>query len=153
MTFTNLGTSKLTDIRIGGGRQLAPGMTLHEFPAISSLIPAGDSGAGCAASTSSVTLGINFNDTTQTAKFDIVVNEESGGNRCHKVSIAAPTGELLRPVALPETVFKAEQRKLRGMNETSSRFEVPSVNTDEKSLKKKIYEVVNVTQGSLLGAI
>merc|ERR1712136_577717 len=76
-SFTNQGSSNLTDIRIGG-RQLASGMSIHEFPAIPILYSGG---------TSTVTLGINFNDTTQTAKFDITLTEEDGGKRCHGVSI------------------------------------------------------------------
>ena len=53
-------------------------MSIHEFPAIPILSSGG---------TSTVTLGINFNDTTQTAKFDITLTEEDGGKRCHGVSI------------------------------------------------------------------
>jgi hypothetical protein len=40
-------------------------MSIHEFPGIATL-PAGAS--------RTVTLGINFNDTTQSAKFDLVKN-------------------------------------------------------------------------------
>ena len=53
-------------------------MSIHEFPAIPILSSGG---------TSTVTLGINFNDTTQNAKFDITLTEEDGGKRCHGVSI------------------------------------------------------------------
>ena len=68
----------MTDIRIGG-RQLASGMTLHEFTAIPML----QSGGG----TTTVLMGINFNDTTQAAKFDIAITEEDGGKRRHGISI------------------------------------------------------------------
>ena len=72
-----LGSSNLTDIKIGG-RQLASGMSIHEFPAIPML----------SSSNGSVTvlMGINFNDTTQNAKFDITLTEEDGGKRRHGVS-------------------------------------------------------------------
>jgi len=134
-SFTNQGSSNLTDIRIGG-RQLASGMSIHEFPAIPILSSGG---------TSTVTLGINFNDTTQNAKFDITLTEEDGGKRCHGVSIAAPIGEMLRPIAVPETYFDTERSKLRGMNETSCKIQVkPEYAGDNKSLKQRVYETANV---------
>ena len=68
----------MTDIRIGG-RQLASGMTLHEFTSMPTL----SSGGGSA----TVLMGINFNDTTQAAKFDISLTEEDGGKRRHGISI------------------------------------------------------------------
>lgn len=134
-SFTNQGSSNLTDIRIGG-RQLASKMSIHEFPAIPILSIGG---------TSTVALGINFNDTTQTAKFDIILTEEDGGKRCHGVSIAAPIGEMLRPIAVPETYFDTERSKLRGMNETSCKIKVkPEYAGDNKSLKQRVYETANV---------
>ena len=54
-------------------------MSLHEFPAIPLLSAGGGS--------ITVTLGINFNDTTQSAKFDVTLNEADGGKRRHGVSI------------------------------------------------------------------
>merc|ERR1712223_1675630 len=96
LSFTNQGSCNLTDIRIGG-RQLASGMSIHEFPAIPLIASGGGS--------TTVAMGINFNDTTQTAKFDIALTEEDGGKRRHGVSIAAPVGEMLRPLAIPETFF------------------------------------------------
>ena len=54
-------------------------MTLHEFPAI----PKVSSGGG----TVTVVCGINFNDTTQSAKFDINFEEADGGKRRHGVSL------------------------------------------------------------------
>ena len=54
-------------------------MSIHEFPAIPMLSSSGGS--------STVVMGINFNDTTQTAKFDITLTEEDGGKRRHGVSL------------------------------------------------------------------
>ena len=54
-------------------------MSLHEFSAIPILSAGGSS--------VTTTLGINFNDTTQAAKFDIAVTEEEGGKRRHAVSL------------------------------------------------------------------
>jgi AP-3 complex subunit beta len=52
----------MTEVKIGA-KNLAPGMSLHEFPGIATL---------AAGASQIVTLGINFNDTTQPAKFDLV---------------------------------------------------------------------------------
>ena len=58
---------------------MASGMSIHEFSAIPLLTSNGG--------ISTVVMGINFNDTTQTAKFDITLTEENGGNRRHGISI------------------------------------------------------------------
>ena len=50
---------------VGSRAQLAKGMSLHEFPAVGHL--------GSGGATSTAVLGINFNDTTQTANFDLIV--------------------------------------------------------------------------------
>jgi len=62
LVFSNLGQEDFKDLKIGS-KNLAPGMSLHEFPGIATL-PSG--------SLQTVSLGINFNDTTQPAKFDLV---------------------------------------------------------------------------------
>jgi AP-3 complex subunit beta len=62
VVLNNLGQDDLTEVKIGA-KNLAPGMSIHEFPGIASL-PAGSS--------QTVSLGVNFNDTTQSAKFDLV---------------------------------------------------------------------------------
>ena len=64
MVLNNLGQDDMTEVKIGA-KNLAPGMSLHEFPGIATL------GAGAS---QIVSLGINFNDTTQPAKFDLVID-------------------------------------------------------------------------------
>ena len=73
LTFKNQGTADLTNIRVGGTSraQLAKhGMAIHDFPALGRLGP----GANATA-----VLGVNFNDTTQPANFDIVVCQAAAG--------------------------------------------------------------------------
>ena len=70
LSLTNMTDDDLKDVKIGA-KNLAPGMSLHEFPGINSI--------GVGASTN-VNLGINFGDTTQTAKFDLIAS-----GRCHSV--------------------------------------------------------------------
>ena len=60
--LNNLSPDDMTEVKIGA-KNLAPGMSLHEFPGIATL---------AAGASQIVTLGINFNDTTQPAKFDLV---------------------------------------------------------------------------------
>ena len=72
VTLNNLGDSELTDLKIGS-KKLAQGMALHEFPGMASL-QKGES--------RTATLGINFNDSTQPAQFDLI-----SSGRCHKVFI------------------------------------------------------------------
>ena len=70
-------------------------MSLHEFPALSN-IPHDQS--------RSVTLGIDYNDTTQAAKLDLVI-----GSRPYTVSISCPTGEMVRPLNMSQMAFTQEQ--------------------------------------------
>ena len=94
LTFRNLGTDTVSEVKVGA-RSLASGMAVHEFPARANLGP-GDERAA--------TLGVDYNDTTQPAKIDLVV-----GNRPHTVTIAAPVGEMVRPINMPEAAFNKEQ--------------------------------------------
>jgi len=57
----NLGQDDLSEVKIGA-KNLAPGMSIHEFPGIATL---------SAGASQTVSFGINFNDTTQPAKFDL----------------------------------------------------------------------------------
>jgi hypothetical protein len=55
-----------------------------------------------------VTLGIDFNDTTQGAKMEILWATEVEPKK-QTVTIKAPIGELIRPVTMSESLFIAEQ--------------------------------------------
>ena len=55
-------------------------------------------------------------------------------------------GELVRAIQMPENQFNQESSKLRGMNETAIKIEVPSANANEEIVKRKIYEGCNVLQ-------
>ena len=131
LTLKNLGQEVLTDLKIGA-KTLSPGMTMHEFSGISSLEPN---------SVQTVTIGINFNDSTQSARFDLVAS-----GRVFTVQIQPQIGELIRGVSMPETLFDQEKAKLKGMNEVDATFELPSALSDVVGIKKKIYEVANVVQ-------
>ncbi|XP_018578940.1 AP-3 complex subunit beta-2 [Anoplophora glabripennis] len=100
--FVNNTNEDINDIRLGR-KNLAVGMTVHDFACIPKLPP------NCSLP---ATLGIDFNDTTQPANFEIV---SSIGN--FNVCIKPKIGELLRPVKMPTNLFMEKQGKLRGMNE------------------------------------
>ena len=55
---------------------------------------------------SSVLMGINFNDTTQPAGLELCAGEQK-----FKASITAPVGELLQPYTMSEKDFSAQQSK------------------------------------------
>ena len=79
ITLNNLDSKEdLTDIKIGS-KTLAPGMSMHDFPGISKLTPN---------ESRTVSIGINFNDSTQAAKFDIV-----SSGRVFPITIQAPVGK------------------------------------------------------------
>ena len=94
LTFENLGSDEVGEIKLGA-RSLAPGMTVHEFPALLALQPN---------ERRNVSLGVDFNDTTQAARVDLVI-----GGRAHTVNLACPTGEMLRPLVMPAITFADEQ--------------------------------------------
>ena len=64
-----------------------------------------------------------------------------------QISITPIVGELLRAIQMPENLFSSELAKLRGMNETSTKVEgLPSSESDEATIRKKIYNITNVLQ-------
>merc|ERR1719234_222294 len=131
LTFENLGSEEVNEIKLGA-RSLAPGMTVHEFPALLSLQQGERRNA---------TLGVDFNDTTQAARVDLVI-----GGRAHTVNLACPTGEMLRPLVMPAITFADEQAKLRGMNESGGGVKLPSTACDTKSIIDRVYKAANMLQ-------
>jgi len=136
LTFSNLSSEEVGEVKLGS-RSLPPGMSLHEFPAFLNLQPG---------QTRSVTLGVDYNDTTQPARLDLVI-----GGRAHSVSLSCSTGEMVRPLIMSQVSFTEEQAKLRGMNEASSNISLPSTSCDVKSVTERVYQSANVLQvpGSL----
>ena len=151
LTFENLGSEEVGEIKLGA-RSLAPGMTVHEFPALLGLQQGERRNA---------TLGIDFNDTTQAARVDLVI-----GGRAHTVNLACPTGEMLRPLVMPAVTFTDEQvdtyyffalaamtvhcstsqAKLRGMNESGGGVKLSSTACDTKAIIVRIYRAANMLQ-------
>jgi len=131
LTFTNFSSEEIPVIKIGS-KSLPPGMSLHEFPAVSNVPPD---------QSRTVTLGVDFRDTTQAAKFDLVID-----NRPHTLTISCPMGELVRPINLALVDFNQEQGKLRGMHEHSVNVILPSAASDVKTVTQRIYQSANILQ-------
>lgn len=129
LNFTNHGNIAITDIQVGT-KQLTSGMSLNEFAPIAHL---------ASKQTLMGILGIDFNDSSQAANFEI---RSSGGVR--KVSIKPSVGELIRSVTLNEGLFKEERNKLRGMSESSCKVSLRHDLQDKRQLQKRIYEIANV---------
>lgn len=129
-TFTNESKDPITNIHIGN-KKLSSGMIVHDFTPIT-LIQAN--------SNSLTTVGINFNDSTQPATFNIDFMKNDEILSC-PINLKAPIGEILRSVLLPESVFITEKEKLKGMNEHMTKV---SFTGNRKTLSQKIFEAANL---------
>lgn len=132
LTFSNESNDAIKEIQIGN-KNLQKGMLIHDFTQITSL----DANA-----TLSSTLGVNFNDSTQPANFniDFTINDEKYS--C-PVSIKPPIGEIIRSVTLPESMFNAEKAKLKGMNEHIAKIPYSG---NKNALLQKVFETANVAR-------
>ncbi|XP_060746354.1 AP-3 complex subunit beta-1 isoform X2 [Tachysurus vachellii] len=83
-----------------------------------------------------VSLGMDFNDSTQAASFQLCTKEDR-----FSVSIQPAVGELLLPVTMSEQDFNREQGKLQGMNECSASVVLSSKNT---LVSDKVMNVANM---------
>ncbi|XP_029651134.1 AP-3 complex subunit beta-2 isoform X1 [Octopus sinensis] len=131
LTFTNECDKPMNSIKIGN-KKTPPGMEIHDFPEITTLAPG---------ATSSVLIGINFNDTTQPAVFDIIVDDMQ-----NSVKISAPVGELLQPYTMNEKEFKAQKSKLTGMTENTGQVELAHNHGTAESICMCIHQTANVLQ-------
>lgn len=129
LTFTNHGNVDLTDVKMGA-KSLSTGMSLNEFSQLSQLAPK---------QTLMGILGIDFNDSSQAANFEIRSNEGTS-----KVSIKPTVGELMRSVTLSEAMFKEQRNKLRGMTESSCKISLRGEYCDKRQLQSRIFEMANV---------
>ena len=137
LTFTNNRDDTVSNIKIGE-KKLQPGMEIQEFPEIDSL------GKGA---TTTVVFSINFNDTTQPAKFDLCTQDQK-----YNISITAPVGELLQPHTMSDGEFTTQQGKLGGMNENSGTVKLAENKHDSSSVCKCVHTVANILQIPSLNA-
>lgn len=129
ITLENTSDRKIENIHIGE-KKLPLGMQMHIFNPIDSLEPEGSI---------TVSMGIDFCDSTQTASFQLCTKDDS-----FSVNIQPPVGELLLPVAMSEKDFKKEQGMLTGMNETSATIITAPQNCTSSVILQKVVNVANV---------
>ncbi|XP_074613568.1 AP-3 complex subunit beta-2-like [Acropora palmata] len=130
VTLVNNSDASISNIHVAE-KKLASGMSMHEFQEVASL---------ARGATISVTLGIDFNDTTQPANFNLCTL-----NNKFPVSIKAPVGELLQGCPMSEADFLAKQGKLRGLNENSGKLDIPADAASEEKVCAKLKEAAAVS--------
>ncbi|NXG90905.1 AP3B1 protein, partial [Stercorarius parasiticus] len=129
VTVTNTTDQKIENIHIGE-KKLPPGMRMREFNPIGCLEPAGSI---------TVSMGIDFCDSTQTASFQLCTKDDH-----FNVNIQPPVGELLLPVTMSEKDFKKEQGMLTGMNETSATIAVAPQNSTRLVITERVVKAANL---------
>ncbi|RXN33422.1 AP-3 complex subunit beta-1-like isoform X2 [Labeo rohita] len=86
-----------------------------------------------------VSMGVDFNDSTQAANFQLCTKEDE-----FNVSVQPAVGELLLPVTMSEADFTKEQGKLVGMNESSATITMTPENVSSQSVNRKVVTVANL---------
>ncbi|XP_030323556.1 AP-3 complex subunit beta-1 isoform X1 [Calypte anna] len=129
MTVTNTTDEKILNIHIGE-KKLPPGMRMLEFNPIDCLEPA---------ASITVSMGIDFCDSTQTASFQLCTRDDH-----FNVNIQPPVGELLLPVTMSEKDFKKEQGMLTGMNEISATIAVAPQNSTRLVIIERVVKAANL---------
>ncbi|XP_073440245.1 AP-3 complex subunit beta-1 [Dendrobates tinctorius] len=127
ITFNNSTDKEIEDIHI---EEKKSDLKMHLFSPIDSLEPEGSI---------TVSMGIDFCDSTQTASFQLCTKEDR-----FSVGIQPPPGELLLPVTMSETDFKKEQAKLTGMNESSTTITVSPQNSTPQAVVQKFSAAANL---------
>lgn len=128
VTLTNHSDHSLEQIHIG--ERSPAGLDIHCFNTVERLEPE---------ASVTVSMGIDFNDSTQAANFQLCTKEDQFG-----VSIQPAVGELLMPYTMTEEDFCREQGKLLGMNETSATVAMAAANTSRHAVSKQVLSVANV---------
>ncbi|NXU72661.1 AP3B1 protein, partial [Oreotrochilus melanogaster] len=129
MTVTNTTDEKILNIHIGE-KKLPPGVRMLEFNPIDCLEPA---------ASITVSMGIDFCDSTQTASFQLCTKDDH-----FNVNIQPPVGELLLPVTMSEKDFKKEQGMLTGMNEISATIAVAPQNSTRPVIIERVVKAANL---------
>ncbi|KAJ8339307.1 hypothetical protein SKAU_G00360930 [Synaphobranchus kaupii] len=128
LTLSNSSDHKLEDVHIG--ETGPPGLNIHGFSNIDCLEPT---------ASITVSMGIDFNDSTQAANFQLCTKNDQ-----FSVSIQPVVGELFLPVTMTEQDFLKEQGKLAGMNESSVTITVAPENVSSQPIGRKVVSVANM---------
>ncbi|KAG8456515.1 hypothetical protein GDO86_002338 [Hymenochirus boettgeri] len=129
VTFNNTTDKRIEDIHIEE-KKMSAGMKMHVFNPIDYLEPEGSI---------TVSMGIDFCDSTQTASFQLCTKEYQ-----FSVGIQPPPGELILPVSMSEADFKKEQAKLTGMNENTTTVVVNPENSTPQTVVQRFVAAANL---------
>ena len=145
LVYTNVSNGDFVSLGITS-KKLQMGMSMSDLPEFDLI-----KGASVAK-----TVGIDFNDTTQVAQFEItgvysndpLLGGTSTTRKWPNLSIGCPIGELVQPGwSISENEFNKLQAKLKGMNEISASIdELTHALFISKSLNTKLLENVNMCQ-------
>uniref|UniRef100_A0A8C7SQQ6 AP-3 complex subunit beta n=1 Tax=Oncorhynchus mykiss TaxID=8022 RepID=A0A8C7SQQ6_ONCMY len=128
ISLTNTTDHPLEQIHIGD--RDPTGLDMHCFNAIECLLPE---------ASVTVSLGVDFNDSTQAANFQLCTKEDQ-----FSVSIQPAVGELFLPATMTEQDFRKEQGKLLGMNESSATITMAAENTTRQPISRQVATVANL---------
>uniref|UniRef100_A0A8C8HLZ8 AP-3 complex subunit beta n=1 Tax=Oncorhynchus tshawytscha TaxID=74940 RepID=A0A8C8HLZ8_ONCTS len=124
ISLTNTTDHPLEQIHIGD--RSPTGLNIHCFNTIECLEPE---------ASVTVFIGIDFNDSTQAANFQLCTKEDH-----FSVSIQPAIGELLLPITMTELDF----RKLLGMNESSATITMAAENMTSQPISRPVATVANL---------
>ncbi|KAK6305137.1 hypothetical protein J4Q44_G00239170 [Coregonus suidteri] len=128
ISLTNTSDHPLEQIHIGD--RSPTGLNIYCFNTIECLQPE---------ASVTVSLGIDFNDSTQAANFQLCTKEDQ-----FSVSIQPAVGELFLPITMTEQDFRKEQGKLLGMNESSATITMAAENTTSQPISRQVATVANL---------
>uniref|UniRef100_A0A8C1T5U0 AP-3 complex subunit beta n=1 Tax=Cyprinus carpio TaxID=7962 RepID=A0A8C1T5U0_CYPCA len=128
LTLSNSSDQALENIHIS--EKSSTGRDIHRFNASERLEPQ---------ASVTVSMGVDFNDSTQAANFQLCTKEDE-----FSVSIQPAVGELLLPITMSEADFTKEQSKLVGMNESSATITMTPENVSSQSVNRKVVSVANL---------
>uniref|UniRef100_A0A674CZH6 AP-3 complex subunit beta n=1 Tax=Salmo trutta TaxID=8032 RepID=A0A674CZH6_SALTR len=128
ISLTNTTDHPLEQIHIGD--RSPTGLNIHCFNTIECLEP--DASV-------TVFMGIDFNDSTQAANFQLCTKEDH-----FSVSIQPAIGELFLPITMTELDFRKEQGKLLGMNESSATITMAAENMTSQPISRPVATVANL---------
>eukprot|EP01135_Chromosphaera_perkinsii_P002899 Nk52_evm10s230 gene=Nk52_evmTU10s230 len=130
LVFKNTTSSPIAHIKIGQ-LFLEKGVELFPFTEIDELAPD---------QTFETSVGIDFNDTIQPAKFELIVGETN----VYKVGIRPVAGELLKPAGCSIDAFQSLKKKLSGMNESSGKAKCEAGAMNERTVRQAVLSKANV---------
>ncbi|XP_013993717.1 AP-3 complex subunit beta-1 isoform X2 [Salmo salar] len=128
ISLTNTTDHPLEQIHIGD--RSPTGLNIHCFNTIECLEPE---------ASVTVFMGIDFNDSTQAANFQLCTKEDH-----FSVSIQPAIGELFLPITMTELDFRKEQGKLLGMNESSATITMAAENMTSQPISRPVATVANL---------